>query len=293
MSGKIFINYRRDDSAASALGIGQYLAQEFGRRNVFIDVDIGAGAEFPVVLERRLAECKVLLAVIGPNWLERTAAEPERTGLKIDGTSTYDIVRQIRCETRASVTKAFIGWLVSLSTTGDPVAAKLLAHYESDPASIKNFQSNLFKGKDRAYIKSFYDVGIAYSFNQEFTQTDTFGGLLTDVDENFCRGFTSAANAGGNSIDKLLTDFIKLSLDAGNGSPLVRELMYTTGTGRTEKVTVGLAMSSTKTVKPGPGRKESTGGGSPVAGGQVSGGGGLSEKEAVTTIDQIKSRIAQ
>jgi hypothetical protein len=70
MSGKIFISYRRDDSAAIALGIGQYLAKEFGRRNVFIDVDINAGAKFPVVLERRLTECKVLLAVIGPNWLD-------------------------------------------------------------------------------------------------------------------------------------------------------------------------------------------------------------------------------
>jgi hypothetical protein len=70
MSGKIFISYRRDDSAAVAVGIGQYLAREFGRRNVFIDVDIGAGAKFPAVLEHRLAKCKVLLAVIGPSWLD-------------------------------------------------------------------------------------------------------------------------------------------------------------------------------------------------------------------------------
>jgi hypothetical protein len=70
MTGKIFISYRRDDSAAMTLGIGQYLAHEFGRRNVFIDVDISAGSKFPLVLEHRLAKCKVLLAVIGPRWLE-------------------------------------------------------------------------------------------------------------------------------------------------------------------------------------------------------------------------------
>jgi hypothetical protein len=66
---KIFISYRRQDTAASALGIGQYLEREFGGKNVFIDVDIRAGAKFPAVLEMRIAECKVLLALIGPGWL--------------------------------------------------------------------------------------------------------------------------------------------------------------------------------------------------------------------------------
>src|SRR5215469_3706393 len=69
MSQKIFISYRRQDAAANALGIGQYLEKEFGRKNVFIDVDMRAGAKFPAVLEERLAECKVLLALIGPEWL--------------------------------------------------------------------------------------------------------------------------------------------------------------------------------------------------------------------------------
>ena len=70
MPRKIFISYRRDDSAANAIGIGQYLENEFGRKNVFIDVDMRAGARFPEVLEARLAECKVMLMLIGPGWLD-------------------------------------------------------------------------------------------------------------------------------------------------------------------------------------------------------------------------------
>src|SRR5689334_12642213 len=69
MPGKIFISYRREDSAASAIGIGQYLENEFGRKNVFIDIDMRAGSRFPAVLEQRLAECKVMLVLIGPDWL--------------------------------------------------------------------------------------------------------------------------------------------------------------------------------------------------------------------------------
>src|SRR5262249_16668493 len=67
---KIFISYRRQDTAATAIGIGQYLEKEFGRKNVYIDVDMQAGEKYPAVIQRRLAECTVLLVLIGPNWLK-------------------------------------------------------------------------------------------------------------------------------------------------------------------------------------------------------------------------------
>jgi hypothetical protein len=69
MTLKIFISYRRQDSGANAIGIGQYLEKEFGRKNVYIDVEMQAGTKYPDVIERRLAECKVLLVLIGPGWL--------------------------------------------------------------------------------------------------------------------------------------------------------------------------------------------------------------------------------
>lgn len=71
MSGKIFVNYRRDDSAPHALSVAQYLERRFGASNVFIDIDrLRAGENFPEVLEERLADCDVVLVVIGPNWLK-------------------------------------------------------------------------------------------------------------------------------------------------------------------------------------------------------------------------------
>jgi hypothetical protein len=45
------------------------LENEFGRKNVFIDIDMRAGTKFPAVLEQRLAECRVMLVLIGPDWL--------------------------------------------------------------------------------------------------------------------------------------------------------------------------------------------------------------------------------
>jgi hypothetical protein len=66
---KLFISYRRQDSGVNAIGIGQYLEKEFGRKNVYIDVEMQAGTKYPAVIEKRLAECRVLLVLIGPDWL--------------------------------------------------------------------------------------------------------------------------------------------------------------------------------------------------------------------------------
>lgn len=66
----IFISYRRDDAAANAGRLFDWLVRQFGREHVFLDTDkIAGGDEFPRVLAERLAATDVLLAVIGPEWL--------------------------------------------------------------------------------------------------------------------------------------------------------------------------------------------------------------------------------
>src|SRR5579862_6168652 len=70
MTAKVFISYRRDDSAGQAGRVHDRLAQEFGRDLLFMDVDaIPLGADFIKVLREEVARCDVLLAIIGPNWL--------------------------------------------------------------------------------------------------------------------------------------------------------------------------------------------------------------------------------
>ena len=71
MAGKIFINYRRDDSISTAGRLHDRLAQTFGRKNLFMDVDhIPAGVDFVDYLAGQVAACDVFLSVIGPNWLD-------------------------------------------------------------------------------------------------------------------------------------------------------------------------------------------------------------------------------
>lgn len=67
---KIFISYRRDDSAYPAQVIHETLVAKFGEEAVFFDVDsIPVGMDFHGILNEAVAKCDVLLAVIGDHWL--------------------------------------------------------------------------------------------------------------------------------------------------------------------------------------------------------------------------------
>lgn len=71
---KIFISYRRNDSADAAGRIYQCLVHAFGREQVFIDVDaMPFGVDFREHLDKTIAECEVFLAVIGKNWLREAS----------------------------------------------------------------------------------------------------------------------------------------------------------------------------------------------------------------------------
>lgn len=68
--GRIFINYRREDTEASAARINDKLTQAFGESSVFFDIDdIPAGVDFVEVLQEQIDTCDVFLAVIGRRWL--------------------------------------------------------------------------------------------------------------------------------------------------------------------------------------------------------------------------------
>ena len=70
MSGQIFISYRRDDAAYVTGHINDRLCDEFGAESIFTDVDnIALGVDFRSVLDEKVGECQILLAVIGDHWL--------------------------------------------------------------------------------------------------------------------------------------------------------------------------------------------------------------------------------
>ena len=83
----IFINYRRDDTPGVAGRLYDHLARSFSRGRLFIDVDaIKPGLDFVKQLDAQVSQCDVLLAVIGPHWVN---AADDKGRRRLDGDHDY------------------------------------------------------------------------------------------------------------------------------------------------------------------------------------------------------------
>jgi hypothetical protein len=103
---RIIISYRRADSAAIAGRIFDRLSSHYGDESVFMDIDkIPFGTDFREHIRKVLLDGDILLAVIGPNWLGKTAeggsriseeADPVRveieTALRRQGTTVIPVL---------------------------------------------------------------------------------------------------------------------------------------------------------------------------------------------------------
>lgn len=123
MAGKIFINYRRDDSIAIAGRLHDRLAEAFGRDNLFMDVDnIPVGINFEEYLNKQVAQCDAMLSVIGPNWLN---AKDETNQRRLDNRDDF-----VAIELAGALARNILVIPVLVDGTRMPKASEL-------PASLK------------------------------------------------------------------------------------------------------------------------------------------------------------
>ena len=96
--GRIFVSYRRDDSAYPSGWLFDKLAQHFGPEQVFKDIDsIQLGDDFVEVVTAAVERCDVLLALIGRRWLTITDEDGRR---RLDNPSDF-----VRLEIEAAITR--------------------------------------------------------------------------------------------------------------------------------------------------------------------------------------------
>jgi hypothetical protein len=73
LPGRIFISYRRQETAWPAGRLYEVLVEHFPPEQVFKDVDnIEPGEDFVERITAAVESCDVLLALIGPQWLTIT-----------------------------------------------------------------------------------------------------------------------------------------------------------------------------------------------------------------------------
>jgi hypothetical protein len=85
--GAIFISYRRSDSQGESGRLFDDLIRQFGKDAVFMDVvGIDAGRDFRRAIDDSVQSCSVVLAMLGPLWLE---AGDEQGSRRLDDETDY------------------------------------------------------------------------------------------------------------------------------------------------------------------------------------------------------------
>jgi len=124
----IFICYRREDTADGAVRLGYELREALANNaKIFIDIDdIPIGIDFVAHLNAEVARCDVLLAVIGPRWLE---LESEKYRRAVDDPEDY-----VRIEIVAALKRKIPVVPILLNGAKVPRAEQL-------PADLKDLSS--------------------------------------------------------------------------------------------------------------------------------------------------------
>ena len=97
-AGRVFISYRRQETAYAAGWLFDRLVNRFGRGQIFKDIDsIHPGDDFIEVMTTAVASCDVLLALIGAQWLTIT---DEHGQTRLDNPDDF-----VRLEIEAALTR--------------------------------------------------------------------------------------------------------------------------------------------------------------------------------------------
>jgi hypothetical protein len=85
---RIFINYRREDTAPNASRIYEWLSERYGDDQVFMDVDtIEPGLDWMQAIDRAVGSADLVLALIGTHWLN----EFKRRGFESDDPMRHEL----------------------------------------------------------------------------------------------------------------------------------------------------------------------------------------------------------
>jgi hypothetical protein len=76
--GKVFISYRRRETAGHAGRLYDRLAEHFGDERVFMDVRMEPGVDFVEQIDDAVTHCDALLSLIGAQWLDMRDAQGRR-----------------------------------------------------------------------------------------------------------------------------------------------------------------------------------------------------------------------
>lgn len=138
---KVFISYRREDSIAYAGRLHDHLAAHFGADAVFMDIgQIAAGEDFAKVLADKIAASDVVVALIGPLWLNLSNAQGRRLE-QADDFVRYELAAALSQGKR--LIPVLVGGARMPESKDLPVVIAALARRQAHEMDDKRFQFDL------------------------------------------------------------------------------------------------------------------------------------------------------
>jgi hypothetical protein len=84
-SGKLFISYRRGDSAPTTGRIHDWLVSRLPKKDIFFDIEsIEYGTDFEQRIQQSIPRSKVVLAIIGPHWVDDGVGPSKYVGMELE-----------------------------------------------------------------------------------------------------------------------------------------------------------------------------------------------------------------
>ncbi len=179
----IFISYRHDDVEDLATALHNRLEGRFGDDRVFFDTeDIAFGANFREHIEATLDAAGVVLAVVGPNWLNITDEDGRLRLEKSDDWVRTELLAA--AERQIPVIPVFMGGTTGLKADDLPQELRFLA--EQHGKVIKSDRMNL----DIDHLADNLEPLIGASHRRPAKQASTGAGeatitfLFTDIEDS-------------------------------------------------------------------------------------------------------------
>jgi YVTN family beta-propeller protein len=153
---KLFICYRREETAAHAGRLYDALVAQFGEPNVFMDIELEPGIDFVDHIREVVGSCHVLLVILGPKWATLSdGADHARIGDEDDF---------VRLEVETALRRSDVRVIPLL------VGGARMPHSDELPEPVRGLtRRNAFELSD---LRWRYDVG---------RLVDALAGLLSDT----------------------------------------------------------------------------------------------------------------
>ncbi len=162
---KVFICYRREETAAHAGRLYDAMVARFGESNVFMDVDMAPGVDFVERIAEVVSGCLALIVVMGPSWA--TVADEDGTR-RIDDPEDF-----VRLEVESAVRRSDVT-LIPVLVSGARMPRREDLPSELQPITRRN-ALELSEGRWG------YDVGRLMSVLDELLPDGAVAGITAAI----------------------------------------------------------------------------------------------------------------